>query len=158
METQTKTKRNRTYTSITTDKKITQRWSQCVCVAGFLTAAGSGRLAGPGQHGKYTESECCWEAGWHLVGYTSEKQKWIGQERKQLGGKCKIVCCWFHRNSLGSVESKCSLSSKTFTCFQIIWPTVSLWDTDRSSVLRTFCNQLRHDEQAEKNYKKDRLI
>lgn len=50
----------------------------------FLTEAGSGCLAGPGQRWKYTESECCWEAGWHLVGYTSER---TGKRKEKERGK-----------------------------------------------------------------------
>lgn len=46
---------------------------------GTLTEDGSGCLAGWEQREKYTESECCWEAGWRLVGCTSvrETSRWL---------------------------------------------------------------------------------
>ena len=120
--------------------KINQRlW---FCLSCLLTEAGSGCLAGPGQRGKYTESECCWEAGWHLVGYTSEIEieKRGGKRKKWLKRCDRIACCQFHAESLQTWMNHSVLGrAKASTYFQTDWPAASLWRTDCSSVFRTFC-------------------
>lgn len=89
----------------------------------LLTEAGSERLEGPGQHGKYTESECYWEAGWHLVGYTSEKET----ERR-----VRTTAVW--------------LKKKKVLCDELcLMPAASLQSTTCSSILSAFLKQLKHE-------------
>lgn len=50
---------NSRYRSIMGDSEIEIAHRLSQCPAGLLTEAGSRCLAELGQHGKYTESECC---------------------------------------------------------------------------------------------------